>query len=88
MATVLKAEYDLNKQLATNGGAYLNEFYESLDIEPIIAGNELGWSSGILQSHYWASWIDFDHTDVEMEDGLECCIISMRYNPVIDFAYY
>lgn len=88
METVLKAEYNLNRQMAVNSGAYLNEWYEFLDIPLITAGQELGWSTGILESHYWANWIEFDHTKVYMDDGLECTIISFRYEPVIDFAYY
>lgn len=85
---VIQAEYNLNRQMATCSGAYLNEFYEFLGIDTIPAGNELGWSTGILESHYWAQWIEFDHTKVVMDDGLECTIITMRYEPVIDFAYY
>lgn len=88
---VIGAQYKLNRQLYTNGGAYLNEWYEFLNnkaVEPIPAGQELGWSTGILESHYWANWIEFEHDEVVMEDGIECTIISFRYEPVIDFAYY
>lgn len=88
MEDVLRAEYNLNKQIAINTGAYLNEFYEFLDIEPIPGGYELGWSNGILEAMYWTNWVDFDHKKVEMEDGMECHIITMRQEPVIDFAYY
>lgn len=88
MKDVIQAEYNLNRQMATCSGAYLNEWYEFLGIPEIPAGKELGWSTGILESHYWAQWIEFDHTRVEMEDGMECTIIAMRYEPVIDFAYY
>lgn len=90
---VIKAEYDVNKKLFTTGGASVNDFYESLnesgvDIPLYPNGQELGWSPGILESHYWASWVDFDHCDMEMEDGMECTIVSMRCEPVIDYAYY
>lgn len=85
---VIEAEYNLNRQLAYNGGAYLNEFYDFLGIPTIEAGRELGWSQGILEAMYWAQWIEFDHEKVTMDDGLECYIISMRYEPVIDFACY
>lgn len=88
MENVLRAEYNLNRQLIVTGRAYLNEFYNFLDIPEITSGKELGWSPGMLESHYWASWIEFDHEEVTMDDGLECCVISMRYEPVIDFAYY
>lgn len=88
MADVLSAENKLNRQIALHTGAYLNEFYEFLDLEPIAGGNELGWSNGILESHYWTNWVDFHHSKVEMDDGLECTIITMLQEPVIDFAYY
>jgi hypothetical protein len=88
MAEVIQAEYDLNRQIALNGGAYLNEFYEFLDIPPIPAGMELGWSTSLLESHHWTSWLDFDHEKVVMDDGLECYIVKMRYEPMIDYAYY
>ena len=85
---VLRAEYNLNRKLSVETGAYLNDFYMLLDIPPTDAGTELGWSYGILESRYRASWIEFDHEKVIMDDGLECTIIRMRYEPVIDFAYY
>lgn len=85
---VIEAEYNLNRQLAYNGRAYLNEFYDFLGIPTIEAGTELGWSLSILEAMYWAQWIEFDHEKVTMDDGLECYIITMRYEPVIDFAYY
>ena len=71
MENVVQAEYELNRRFATNGGAYLNEFYELLDIAPIPAGNEVGWS------RYWANnWIEFKHDEVLINNDLECCIIS------------
>ena len=89
---VIKAEYDLNRQMFTTGGASLNDFYQSLinsgvNINLYPGGDELGWSSGILESHYWASWIEFDHYDTEM-DNMNCTVIAMRCAPVIDYAYY
>lgn len=85
---VIKAEYNTNRQLQRNGEVYLNEYYEFLGLEPSTVGTELGWSSGILESHYCAEWIEFDHEKVILDDCLECCIITLRYEPVIDFAYY
>ena len=79
---VIKAEYNTNRQLQCNGGVYLNDYYEFLGLEPSPVGTELGWSSGILESHYLAEQIAFDHLKVVLEDGLECCIITLRYEPV------
>ena len=88
LADVLQAEYDLNRQLSITGGASINEFYEFLGLDDIPGGDDLGWSHGILESMYWAQWIEFDHEKVVMDDGLECYIITFRYEPVIDFPYY
>ena len=85
---IIKAEYNTNRQLQCNGRVYLNEYYEFLDLEPIPGGTELGWSSCILESHYFTEWIEFNHEKVILEDCLECCIITIRYDPVIDFVYY
>ena len=82
---VLRAEYNLNRKLSVETRAYLNDFYMWLNIPPIDAGTELGWSYGILESRYLASWVEFDHEKVVMDDGLECTIIRMRYEPVTDF---
>lgn len=88
MEDVIKAEYNLNRELAIHDGVSLNEYYKFVGLPVTVEGKELGWSSGILESMYWANWIEFDHTKVEMDDGLECVIITMRYEPVIDYAYY
>lgn len=85
---VLEAESGLNRIIANECGAYLNEYYELLGLEPTIEGEELGWSNSILEAMYWTNWVDFKHTKVEMEDGMECTIITMLQEPVIDFAYY
>ena len=85
---VLRAEYKINKQIVTNSCAYLNEFYEYLGLEKFDIINHLGWSQAILSDMYWVNWLEFDHNKVTLDDGLECCIISMRYEPVIDFEYY
>ena len=71
MENVVQAEYELNRLFATNGGAYLNEFYELLDIDPIPAGNEVGWSRYLANN-----WIEFKHDEVLINNDLECCIIS------------
>ena len=85
---VIKAEYNTNRQLQCNGVVYLNEYYEFLGLEPSPVGTDLGWSSGILESHYCTEHIEFDHGKVILDDCLECCIITLRYEPVIDFEYY
>lgn len=85
--TVLAAEYELNRIVSQDCGVYLNEFYELLGLETVDYGDYLGWSSFELVETYWYCWIEFSHTKVVMEDGLECTIISMT-EPTFDFENY
>lgn len=85
---VLKAEYELNRMLAQDSGIFLNEFYELLGLEPVNYGDYLGWSAFELVETYWYCWVEFDHRKVVMDDGLECTIISMQFEPTFDFENY
>ena len=85
---VIQAEYNINCEISKHNSVYLNKFYEFLDLAPTDYGKELGWSLGMLESHYWANWIEFEHEKVIMGDRMECTIIRFRYEPVIDFVYY
>lgn len=87
MEEVMQAEYDINRELHTKDYAYLNEFYDMLGLDHIKSGWDLGWSMGASLSHYWKTWIDFRHEKVEMEDGMECYIITMT-EPIVDFEEY
>lgn len=85
---VQRAEYYLNRDLTMRDYAYLNEFYEHLGIETIDSGWKYGWSTGACLDCYWQNWIDFNHKKVTMDDGLECTIITMFQDPIIDFEEY
>ena len=85
MDEVRNAEYHLNRNFALRGCACLNEFYEFLGLEPIECGDVLGWGCGRLIEEYESPWIDFDHRIVTMEDGLECCMITMPIEPVVEY---
>lgn len=85
---VQRAEYRINRDLVMRDGVYLNEFYEHLGIEPIEAGNELGWSVGGNEARYWQSWVDFDHEKTIVGDDLECYIIRMQSEPFLGFDDY
>lgn len=88
MADVIKAEYEINKKITNLGGAFVNEFYELLDIPQLDYGASMGWSIGSLMSEKWNQWLDFDHKKVIMDDGLECTIITMASEPMFDYEYY
>ena len=85
---VLRAEYNLNRDLSEGGGSFLNEFYEYLGLDTVDYGDYLGWSSYELIECTWRAWVDFSHRKVIMDDGLECTIISMDFEPSFDFENY
>lgn len=88
MDDVLRAEYELNRSLVMQGGVYLDEWYELLDLEPLEGMSTFGWSEGMCFDMYWQSWLDFSHAPKIMDDGRECTTIYMLCEPVIDFEYY
>lgn len=85
---VISAQYAINKKIALNSGAYLNEWYEALDIPGTEYGAYLGWSSGMLNDHQWNDWLEFTHKTRLIDDDLECCAITMSTEPIFDFEYY
>lgn len=85
MEDVLRAELEINKLLCVCGGAYLNEFYDALGIPTVDYGEHMGWSTFMMLETYWDSWLDFEHKKVTMDDGLECYIITMSFEPEFGF---
>jgi hypothetical protein len=84
-AFVKTAEYELNRKLMMDDGAYLNEWYYLLDLEPLEHGLSFGWATYANSQMYWQTWIDFHHEKVMMDDGLECIIISFMQEPYPNF---
>lgn len=78
---VLQAEYHLNRNFMFAGSVSLNNFYEFLGLEITDFGSTVGWSSFNGDIY----WIDFDHYKVELEDGLECCVIDMVFEPTTEW---
>lgn len=86
--TVQQAEYNVNRSMVIHDYCYLNDYYKWLGIEPIKSGFEYGWATGPCFEKYWQSWIDFKHKTVELDDGLECVIITMDQEPILGFVEY
>lgn len=85
--TVLSAEYAINKIMAQDSYATLNEFYDLLGIPNVEYGDTIGWSAAQLFEMHWTSWIDFNHKKTIFDDGLECYIIDFT-EPLPDFEDY
>ena len=88
IARVKEAEYRINRDLVMQEYATLNDFYEYVGLDPIPSGDSLGWTPNINLECYWQEWIDFTHSRITMDDGVECHSIVMLMEPVIDFEDY
>lgn len=73
---VIQAEYHLNRDFVISGYLPVNHFYELLGLAPLESGNSVGWS--IDDGLYW---IDFNHSKVTLDDGLEVLVIDMDWVP-------
>ena len=82
---VLTAEYHINRNFALKNAVTLNEFYEFLGLEKIDYGETVGWGLSVGFDTYGYCWIDFKHSLVTMDDGLECRIIYYPFEPTADF---
>lgn len=85
---VKEAEYLINRSLSIKDYVSAKEFYDFLGIPSVDSGEELGWSTGMNLEYYWQTWIDFHHQYTIMEDGLECCIITMMQEPNLEWQNY
>lgn len=88
MIDVQNAEYYINRDLVMSDYALLNDFYDYLGIPHHPAGDELGWSSAMNFDYYWQTWIDFVHKTITMDDGTECCVITMYSEPSVGWDDY
>ncbi|MDO4292104.1 MAG: DUF6353 family protein [Eubacteriales bacterium] len=88
MEEVRDAEYHLNRNFILRGHVDLNEFYDFLGLPRTDVGGRLGWSVEAGFDFYGYQWIDFEHDLISMEDGMECYIISMPFEPTADFLSY
>lgn len=86
--TVLRAEYEVNRLIQEEGGLSLNVYFRMLGLEEKEYGEYVGWSSGQLMETYWSSWVHFTHEKVVMDDGLECWLIHMEFEPMSEFDEY
>lgn len=85
MEDVLNAEYQINRDIQTQGWATFGDFCDQVGIEDYDDGGVLGWSEGGNFARYWQSWIDFAHTKAVLDDGLECTIITIWSEPYMDY---
>ena len=77
---VISAEYHLNRNYVLRGYTVLNELYEFLGLETTDYGSVLGWAP-TDEGEYW---VEFNHRKVTLDDGLECYILEMPFEPTYE----
>lgn len=94
MAQVKEAECELNRRLVTNRHVRLNEYFAMLDLDPTDTGDVLGWTNSYIPTQEWllfddpgtgCEWIDLEYVHTELEDGLECWVITYPVEPGMDY---
>lgn len=88
MADVIQAEYHVNHDASIYGGSSLNHFYAAVGLDERVEYEELGWNAAQVYDMSWHAWIEFKHEKVELEDGMECWIITMLTEPTMDYLDY
>ncbi len=79
---VINAQYHINRNLAGRGHVTLNEYYEFLGIDGVESGDITGWTiDELYESNIF--WLDFDNVFTELDDGMECHVISSMFNPIL-----
>lgn len=88
MKEVIDAEYQVNREFALAGYVDFNMFLDALGIEPIVGGDDIGWSQDAGVAFYGYGWIEFEHRLQTTDDGLECYYIEMPFLPTEDYQDY
>lgn len=76
-----------NQHLCTDGYAYLNDLYDLIGLDRVDYGYQIGWSCSANDDIYSHDGIDIKIDLAELDDGLECWIISYTSYPSVDFLY-
>ena len=84
-AAVINAMYHINRDWTIGREIPMNDFYEFLGLDKIKGGDDIGWSWDILEEGY--VWLDFDIASVDMEDGMQCLLISYFEPEPFEFPY-
>ena len=84
---VKRAERIFNERFAMCGFACVNDFYEILGLPGVEYGDQLGWSTITNDDVYGYSELEFMYEKTELDDGLECWIMTMPCAPTLDYVY-
>lgn len=82
---VIYADYHLNRILATQGYATVNDFYEALCMDRVEDGENLGWMHWLAAEDRdpdeGVNWIDVIHEEFDLEDGMKATRLVFDARP-------
>lgn len=76
------ARHILNEQIYKEGYACLNDLYDILNLKRVPYGYQLGWCE-INEKQHTSDALHFVYNEIILDDGLECFIFNVEYNPSI-----
>ena len=85
LAKVVQAEYHLNRNFNLRQYCDVNEWYDFLGLPRTGSEDYIGWSAYKFYEDGMESWIEFNHREVQLDDGLTCIVIEFPIEPIIDF---
>lgn len=86
-AELENAEREINDQLSSSGFACLNDLYDILGIPRVPYGYQMGWTTMNTDIVYGtSSLLTFNYEKAELEDGLECNIITITFPQEIEYC--
>ena len=85
LAKVIQSEYHLNRNFNIRGYCDVNEWYDLLGLTRTGSEDYIGWSACKFYEDGMQPWIEFNHREVQLDDGLTCVVIEFPIEPIIDF---
>ena len=85
LAKVVQAEYHLNRNFNLRQYCDVNEWYDFLGLPRTGSEDYIGWSAYKFYEDSMEPWIEFNHREVQLDDGLTCIVIEFPIEPIIDF---
>ena len=87
LAKVVQAEYYLNRNFNQKQYCDVNEWYDLLGLTRTGSEHYSGWAGYQFDEDGMEPWIDFNHREVKLDDGLTCIVIEFPVEPIIDFLH-
>lgn len=75
-----KVENDLNMQMRNENYISLNDFYHEVGLDPVAAGQELGWSID-------KGYVELDFDSHLADDGTPCLVVLFAKPPVPNYRW-